>query len=108
MSVFAPRFYCVGSWRLAHPRDGLACEFLDCYDGLLIDGSNDSDRRSTFTGTAGASDAVDVIVGMMRDIEVKDVADFGNIESARSHIGCNQQLGLTVTELIERRGAGAD
>ena len=57
-------------------------------------------------GAAGAADAVDVIVGMMRHVEIEDVADGGNIEAAGGDVGSDQQRNLALAELIQRRGAG--
>src|SRR5262249_35090188 len=49
-----------------------------------------------------AADAMDVIVGMVRDVEVEDVADGGNVEAARGDVGGNQQRDFVLAELIQR------
>ena len=42
---------------------------------------------------------------MMRHVEIEDVADGGDIETAGGDIGCDQELRLAVAEGIERRRA---
>ena len=56
-------------------------------------------------GAAGAADAVDVVVGVMRHVEIEDVAHFRNVEPAGGDIGRDQQLGLALAEGLERGGA---
>ena len=48
---------------------------------------------------------MDVIVGMMRDVEIEDVADRRNIETARGDVGGDQQGHFVLAELLERRRA---
>ena len=47
-----------------------------------------------------------VIVGMVRHVEIEDVADGGNVEAAGGDVGGDQQRNLALAELIERGGAG--
>jgi len=44
---------------------------------------------------------MNVVIGMVGNVEVEDVADFGNIEAARCDVGSNQQGSLAFAELIE-------
>ena len=46
-----------------------------------------------------------VVVGMMRHVEIEDVADGGNVEAAGGDIGGDQQRDLALAELIQRRRA---
>ncbi len=55
---------------------------------------------------ASAADAVDVVVGMMGNVEIEDVADGGNIEAAGCDVGGDQQRNFALAELIKRRRAG--
>ncbi len=48
---------------------------------------------------------MDVVVGVVRYVEVEDVADGGNVEPARGDVGGDQQRDFTVAELVERQGA---
>ena len=41
-------------------------------------------------GAPGAANAVDVILGMDRHIEVEHMAHFRNVEAARGHVGSDQ------------------
>src|SRR5207302_11215715 len=84
-SVLAPfgalffRILLRGRVRLfAHPRNGLADQLLDCRDASGVGGRNDGDRGAAASGAPGAADAMHVVVGVMRDVEVEDVADGGN------------------------------
>src|SRR5262249_60765566 len=76
---------------LALPGDGLSDQLLDRGDALAVGGRNDGDCGAAPPGAAGAADAMHVIDGMMRHIEVEDVADGGNIEAARGDVGGDQQ-----------------
>ena len=49
-------------------------------------------------GAAGAADAVDVILGVDRHVEVEDVADVRDVEAARGDVRGDQQLQLAVAE----------
>ncbi len=50
---------------------------------------------------------MDIILGMMRDVEIEDVAHIGNVEAARGDIAGHQQLRRSVAETFERGHAGA-
>ncbi len=86
----------------AHPGDGLPDQLLDRRDVFAVGGRNDGDGGAAASGAAGAADAMHVIVGVMRDVEVEDVADGGNVEAACGHVGGNQQRDFVLAELIER------
>src|SRR5260221_172912 len=60
--------------------------------------------RRGFRG-GGAADAMNVIVGMMRYVEIKDVAGCGNIEAAGGDVGSDQQRNFALAELIQCGGA---
>src|SRR5690242_6790548 len=53
--------------RLAGPRDRLPDQLLDRADRFLVDGRHDGERHAAAAGAAGAADAMDIVVGMMRD-----------------------------------------
>ena len=46
-----------------------------------------------------------VVVGMMRHVEIEDVADGGNVEAAGGDVGGDQQRNLALAELIQSCGA---
>ena len=54
-------------------------------------GRDDRDGGAAQAGAAGAADAVDVIVGMVRHVEIEDVADGRDVEAARGDVGGDQQ-----------------
>src|SRR5262252_1639356 len=86
----------------AHPWDGLSNQLLDRRDASAVGGRNDGDGGAAPSGASGAADAMHVVVGVMRDVEVEDVADRGNVEAARGDVGGNQQRDFVLAELIER------
>ena len=49
---------------------------------------------------------MDVIIGMMRDVEIEDVADRRDIEAARGNVGGDKQSDFILAELLQRRRAG--
>src|SRR5690242_18508027 len=94
---------CAG-W-LRHPGDGLADQLLDGGNAFLLRRRDDGDGRAGPSRTAGSADPVNVVVRMMRHVEVEDVTHGGDIEAARCHIGGDQQAHLVLAELVERRRA---
>src|SRR6266478_7493778 len=86
----------------AHPRDGLADQLLDRRDAPAVGRRNDGDGGAAASRAPGAADAMHVVVGVVRDVEVEDVADGGNVETARGDVGGNQQRHFVLAELIER------
>src|SRR6516225_11199076 len=86
----------------AHPGDGLSDQLLDRRDASAVGGRDDGDGGAAASGAPGAADAMNVIVGVVRDVEVEDVADGGNVEPARGDVGGNQQRDFVPAELIER------
>ena len=86
-------------------RDGLPDQLFDRGDRLVVERGDDRDRGAGAPGAAGTADAMHVVVGMMRHVEIEDVADGGNIEAAGGDVGGDQQRNLALAELIERRGA---
>src|SRR6185312_12176356 len=85
--------------------NGLADQFFDRGHRFLIERCDDGDRGAGAAGPAGTADAMHVVVGMMRDVKVKDVAGGGNIETAGGDVGSDQQRNFTLAELVEGRGA---
>ena len=69
------------------PFDLARDQFLDLGDRFLVGGGNDGQRDAGLAGAAGAADAVDVVFGMMRHVEIEDMADVGNVEAARGDVG---------------------
>ena len=51
---------------------------------FLVD---ESQRATGLASSAGAADAVDIVLIASGQIKIDDMADVGNVESARSYIG---------------------
>src|SRR3546814_17167719 len=51
------------------------------------------------------SDAVDILFGNVRNLEINDVADPRHVDTARGDIGRDEQPHLSRTERLERGGA---
>src|SRR5215468_8238922 len=74
----------------------LADQLLDRGHRLGIERGDDGDRSAGAAGAARTADAVDVIVGMMRYVEIEDVADGGNVEAAGGDVRGDQQRDVTL------------
>src|ERR1044072_5549206 len=66
---------------LARPFDRLSDELLDRRHRLAVDRRHDGQRGAETPGAAGAADAMHVIVGVMRHVEIEDMAHGRNIET---------------------------
>ena len=80
---------------------------LDSADILFVIERDQRIGLAQTSRAAGAADAVHIVFGMMGNVEVEDVAHFGNIEPACGDIGCHQQLRCAGTEGIQSHGSGA-
>ena len=85
--------------------NGLSDQLLDRDHGFLVERRDDRDRGAGASGAAGAADAVDIVVGVMRHVEIEDVAGGGNVEAAGGDVGGDQQRNFALAELIEGSGA---
>ena len=88
-----------------HPGDRLADQLLDRGDRFAVGRSDDGDGGPGQARASGASDAMDVVVRMVRDVEIEHMADRGYVEAARGDVGSNQQRHFALAELVERRRA---
>ena len=68
---------------------------------------HEADRLAAATGPAGAANAVDVVVGRARQVEVDDHRQGLDVQAARGDVGGHQHLHLLRLERIERAGASA-
>ena len=74
---------------------------------FVSDAGDDGEGFARASGAAGAADAVDVVLGMDRHVEIEDVADVGNVEAARGDVGCDEQLQLAGAKALQHRHARA-
>ncbi len=90
---------------VAADRDSLCDEGLDLrqrFDVLL---AAEADRIAGRTGTRRATDPVDIVLGILRQVVVDDVADVGDMKAARCHVGCDERGELALVELAEHAHA---
>ena len=83
----------------------LAGQFLDGVQVLAVLGRGDGEGPAWATGPPGAADAVDVILGMGRHVEIEDVAHFRDVEAAGGDVGTDQKLELAGLEFAQGLGA---
>src|SRR5437764_3483484 len=68
--------------------DLLAGELLDIAKVRPLVIGTKSDRHASGARPRGAADAVDILLGHMRQLEVDHVGDAGNVDAARRDVGC--------------------
>src|SRR5882757_9890740 len=59
------------------------------------------DRDTVHAVAAGTADTVDVAFGLVRQVEIHDMADAGDINAARRDIGRDQNAHRTFAEIVE-------
>ena len=77
-----------------HLGQRLAGGLLDGAEQVLLARRDEGDRVTTATRAAGAADPVDVGLGVGGDVVVDDVADPLDVETARGHVGGDQDVEL--------------
>src|SRR6516162_8389806 len=91
---------------LDHPAlDGTSDQLFDGCDIFLVAMSHQHEGVSGPARAARAADAVDVIVGLERHVEIEDVSYRRNIEPAGGDVARDQQRNLAGAKGIERTRA---
>src|SRR3954471_22324802 len=85
--------------------NALADQLFDRRHRLEVERADDGDRGAGASGAAGTADAVDIVVGMVRHVEIEHVAGGRDIQAARGDVGGDQQRNFTLAELVQRGGA---
>ncbi len=85
--------------------DLLVDEALDRAQQRAILGAHQRERLAGGARPAGAADAVHVILGDVRQVEVHDVRQVLDVEAARRDVGRDQHLHLALLEVLERADA---
>ena len=65
------------------PFDRLADQLFDGVDIFAVGGDGNGDGDAFASGTTGAADPVDVVIGMRRHVEIEDMAHGRDVEAAR-------------------------
>ena len=89
--------------------DGRQRHLLELRVGGALDGAehaaltrgDEQDRLAGASGTAGAADAVDVALGVVRDVVVDHVADAVDVQAAGGDVGGHQDVQAAVLELVD-------
>ena len=92
----------VGKTFQFHAWNFLTDEPLDRGDLLEVLGDHDGERVAHALRAARATDAMDVVLGMMGHVEVDDVADLLDVDPARGDIGGNHHFVATAAETAQR------
>ena len=87
--------------RRAKPVDLAADQLFDVVNRALVGARDDRVGDAAAARAAGAADTVDIIFRMGRDVEVENVADVWNIETACGHIRADEQVDRPVLEGVE-------
>ena len=91
--------------RHRRPFDRFAGEFLDAAQEVVLLGRGEARGAAAGFGARGAADAVDVILGDVREIEVHHVADLGDVDAAGGDVGRHQHARLAGLERVHRGAA---
>src|SRR5258708_2862996 len=88
------------------PGDALVGQALDALElaALAAVAERQSDARGA--GARGAADAVDIALGIGRQLVVDDVGHAHDVDAARGEIGGDQHAGLAAAKIVERLLAG--
>ena len=77
-------------------------QLLDVADQACVVACDQRHRQARRTRTPGAADAVHVILGVERHVEVEDRRQVGNVQTARCHVGGHQHIHLAGLESGQR------
>src|SRR5215207_2110628 len=98
LSFGLARCRCLFLCGYARPLDCAADQLLDRGGVLLVVPRDDREGGAAPAGPGGAANAVDIVLGVGRHVEVENVAHGGNVEAARRHIARHQQGYLALAE----------
>ena len=74
-----------------HRRDRVADQLLDRLDREPVLRRGDGEGVALQPGAAGAADAVDVVLGVVRHVEIEHVRQAADVQAARRHVAAHQQ-----------------
>ena len=79
----------------------LAHQGLDVVELAHVLLGHKGERPAFLAGAARAADTVDVVGRLLGHVEVHHVAHVGDVDAAREHVGCHQDLHAAVTERLQ-------
>lgn len=77
-------------------------QFLDSLVVLHVILRNETDGVSRATGTRRSADTMNIILSIARDVEVQHKVHVGNIKATRCHVGGDEDVAGTFSELVQR------
>src|SRR5215216_2496648 len=86
--------------------DALVGQPLDALELAALAAVAERQGDARGAGTRGAADAMDVALGVGRQLVVDDVRDARDVDAARGEIGGDQHAGAAAAEVVERLLAG--
>src|SRR5258706_3826411 len=86
-------------------RDRLAYQLFDRGDISFVAPANQHQGMTHASGTSGAADTVDVILGLEGHIEVEDMTDSGDVEPARGDVARDQKTNFAGPKRVKRARA---
>ena len=82
--------------------DHRADRLLDVAKLIVLFGREQRERRAALSRTSRPADAVDVVLGHVRQVEVDDVGDAVDVDAAGNDVGGDEYLVLAALEAVER------
>ena len=80
-------------------------EFLKILDLVDVAAAHEGRGHSLASSTTGATDPVDIVLGIMRKVVVDDYFKVIDIDAACRHVGGDKELELRVLKLVHHAGA---
>ena len=101
----------VGDGKLRRLRRSLLDELWELFSDHSLQGSqspvifgwDEADRMTHRLSSAGPSDAMDVILGVRREIKIDDVSDAFNVNAPGGNIRCHKHAGLSILKILQAR-----
>jgi len=84
-------------------RDGAADEPFDSAEKIALRAVAESDRDAVETGARGASDAMDVGLGFLGQVEVHDERDALHVDAARGDVGRDENAAVAARKFSSAR-----
>ena len=81
----------------------MADQFLDLLHGVSVVRRGDGKGLALQSRATGAADAMDVVLGMDRHIEIEHVRQAADVEAACRHVAAHQQPKFVGLELLQCR-----